>query len=59
MQGEKDLFIRRDELAAAWDVFTPVLHEMEEEALMPEQYEFGSSGPSASDPCVRVSEPMN
>jgi glucose-6-phosphate 1-dehydrogenase len=27
--GDKRLFIRNDELEAAWDLFTPVLHELE------------------------------
>lgn len=27
--GDKRLFIRADELEAAWNVFTPVLHEIE------------------------------
>ena len=48
MKGDRSLFIRRDELAAAWDVFTPVLHEMEEKKVVPEPYEFGSSGPAGA-----------
>lgn len=27
--GDKRLFIRSDELEAAWDLFTPLLHEIE------------------------------
>jgi glucose-6-phosphate 1-dehydrogenase len=27
--GDKRLFIRDDELEAAWELFTPVLHEIE------------------------------
>ncbi len=42
--GDKSLFIRDDELAAAWDIFTPVLHEIDERAVAPELYEFGSAG---------------
>lgn len=29
MVGDKRLFIRNDELEAAWELFTPVLHEIE------------------------------
>ena len=46
IRGDKSLFIRSDELAAAWDIFTPVLHDVERLALAPEPYDFGSSGPS-------------
>jgi len=48
MRGEKGLFIRRDELAAAWDIFTPVLHELDDSAQRPEPYPFGSRGPRAA-----------
>jgi len=47
MRGDKSLFIRSDELRAAWDVFTPVLHEIERRRLVPEPYPFGSRGPAA------------
>jgi len=43
--GDKSLFIRSDELAAAWDIFTPVLHEIEEKHVEPLPYPFGSDGP--------------
>jgi glucose-6-phosphate 1-dehydrogenase len=46
IRGDKSLFIRHDELAAAWDIFTPALHEMDERGVRPDQYEFGSSGPA-------------
>jgi len=46
IKGDKSLFIREDELAAAWDIFTPVLREMEIRKVRPELYEFGTKGPS-------------
>jgi len=49
LRGEKSLFIRSDELAAAWNVFTPVLHEIEERRISPHAYEFGGYGPEAAD----------
>jgi len=49
IRGEKSLFIRGDELAAAWDIFTPVLHELEQRRIKPEPYDFGSEGPAAAD----------
>ncbi len=48
MQGDKSLFIRADELVAAWDVFTPVLHDLESRRIKPRGYPFGSNGPDAA-----------
>lgn len=49
IRGEKSLFIRNDELAAAWDIFTPLLHTLERERVVPEPYEFGGGGPAAAE----------
>lgn len=38
-------FIRRDELEASWDVFTPVLHKIDARKVKPEPYEYGICGP--------------
>lgn len=46
--GEKSLFIRGDELAAAWDIFTPALHEIDRRGVQPEYYPFGSQGPAGA-----------
>lgn len=48
-QGDKSLFIRADELEAAWDIFTPALHALEARRAKPETYAFGSGGPEAAD----------
>jgi glucose-6-phosphate 1-dehydrogenase len=45
INGEKGLFIRDDELEAAWDIFTPVLHQIDNEKIKPFPYPFGSRGP--------------
>jgi len=45
VHGDKRLFIRSDELEAAWDLFTPVLHKIEELQAQPELYPYGSRGP--------------
>ncbi|KAI0525211.1 hypothetical protein KFK09_004603 [Dendrobium nobile] len=45
IEGERRLFIRSDELDAAWALFTPVLKELEEKHVFPELYPFGSRGP--------------
>ena len=53
IEGDRSLFIRADELDAAWDVFTPVLHQMETMRLVPEPYAYGSSGPEAGQALAR------
>ncbi|XP_051116427.1 glucose-6-phosphate 1-dehydrogenase, chloroplastic-like [Andrographis paniculata] len=45
IEGERRLFIRSDELDAAWALFTPVLKELEENKVVPEYYPYGSRGP--------------
>ena len=45
IHGEKSLFIREDELAASWDIFTPLLNEIEANDITPAAYVFGSTGP--------------
>uniref|UniRef100_A0A1J3G7H3 Glucose-6-phosphate 1-dehydrogenase n=1 Tax=Noccaea caerulescens TaxID=107243 RepID=A0A1J3G7H3_NOCCA len=45
IEGERRLFIRSDELDAAWALFTPLLKEIEEKKTSPESYPYGSRGP--------------
>ncbi len=45
INGDKRLFIRGDELEASWDIFTPLLYELEEKQILPERYPYGSRGP--------------
>ncbi|XP_031404348.1 glucose-6-phosphate 1-dehydrogenase 1, chloroplastic-like isoform X2 [Punica granatum] len=45
MRGERRLFIRSDELDAAWAVFTPLLKELEQKKTAPELYPYASEGP--------------
>ena len=47
--GDKRLFLRDDELDAAWEIFTPLLHELEAARAPPERYAYGSAGPAAAD----------
>lgn len=48
IHGDKRLFIRNDELEAAWDLFTPILKEMEQKQIAPELYPYNSRGPVGS-----------
>ncbi|CAL1381905.1 unnamed protein product [Linum trigynum] len=45
IEGERRLFIRSDELDAAWALFSPMLKELEEKRIVPELYPYGSRGP--------------
>ncbi|CAJ2663752.1 unnamed protein product [Trifolium pratense] len=45
IEGERRLFIRSDELDAAWALFTPLLKEIESKKIAPELYPYGSRGP--------------
>lgn len=45
IEGERRLFIRSDELDAAWAIFSPLLKEVEEKKIAPEMYPYGSRGP--------------
>lgn len=49
INGSSNLFVRVDELDAAWKVFSPVLHELEEKNIKPIPYVFGSRGPEEAD----------
>jgi glucose-6-phosphate 1-dehydrogenase len=45
LDGDNHLFMRSDELAAAWDVLTPIIHEIDQNGVVPELYEAGNEGP--------------
>lgn len=47
VRGDRSLFIRADELQAAWDIFTPVLHAADAGRVAVDPYAFGSTGPDA------------
>jgi glucose-6-phosphate 1-dehydrogenase len=45
IEGDRSLFIRADELEAAWDVFSPVLGMLEQQRIQPVPYRFGAARP--------------
>ncbi len=47
--GSQMHFVRTDELAEAWRIFTPLLHKIEKEKIKPIPYKYGSRGPKESD----------
>lgn len=47
--GSQMHFVRTDELAEAWRIFTPLLHRIEEGSAKPIPYRHGSRGPKEAD----------
>eukprot|EP01124_Arcella_intermedia_P034143 TRINITY_DN8410_c3_g1_i5.p1 TRINITY_DN8410_c3_g1~~TRINITY_DN8410_c3_g1_i5.p1 ORF type:complete len:523 (+),score=128.48 TRINITY_DN8410_c3_g1_i5:131-1699(+) len=51
--GDHNLFVRDDELVAAWRILTPVLHKIKIDKISPITYERGSEGPPEADAAAR------
>jgi glucose-6-phosphate 1-dehydrogenase len=47
--GSQMHFVRTDELAEAWRIFTPLLHKIEGEKIKPIPYLYGGRGPKEAD----------
>ncbi|XP_073994627.1 glucose-6-phosphate 1-dehydrogenase Zw isoform X1 [Rhodnius prolixus] len=52
--GSQMHFVRSDELAEAWRIFTPVLHEIESKRIKPIPYIYGSRGPIEGDNMAKL-----
>ncbi|KAF5836806.1 hypothetical protein DUNSADRAFT_5385 [Dunaliella salina] len=56
IRGDQQHFVRRDELRAAWAIFTPLLHAIDARQIKPPHpYPYGSRGPKEADMLVRDS----
>ncbi|KAJ3675451.1 hypothetical protein LUZ60_004493 [Juncus effusus] len=49
IRGDQQHFVRRDELKAAWEIFTPILHDIDDGKLKSVNYKPGSRGPDEAD----------
>ncbi|KAK9039591.1 hypothetical protein V6N11_014787 [Hibiscus sabdariffa] len=49
IRGDQQHFVRRDELKAAWEIFTPLLHRIDDGEMKPIPYQPGSRGPAEAD----------
>lgn len=49
IRGDQQHFVRRDELKAAWEIFTPLLHRIDDGKMKPLPYKPGSRGPAEAD----------
>ncbi|RUS29207.1 glucose-6-phosphate dehydrogenase [Jimgerdemannia flammicorona] len=45
LRGDHSNFVRDDELDVAWNIFTPLLHEIDSTVIKPVEYAYGSRGP--------------
>lgn len=52
INGDQQHFVRSDELSAAWKIFTPLLHRLDEKRDKPIPYVAGSRGPPQADELV-------
>lgn len=53
IKGYQAPFVRDDELIRSWEIFTPILHQLERENVMPLKYSMGSRGPEGADDWVK------
>ncbi|KAF7801552.1 glucose-6-phosphate 1-dehydrogenase, cytoplasmic isoform [Senna tora] len=53
IRGDQQHFVRRDELKASWEIFTPLLHRIENGELKPIPYKPGSRGPTEADELLK------
>jgi len=49
LRGRSAAFVRSDELIRSWEVFTPVLQQMENDKIKPYPYKQGGRGPAEAD----------
>ncbi|XP_057515678.1 glucose-6-phosphate 1-dehydrogenase 6, cytoplasmic-like [Amaranthus tricolor] len=49
VRGDQQHFVRRDELKAAWEIFTPLLHRIDDGHLKSIPYKPGTRGPAEAD----------
>lgn len=45
LDGDNHLFMRSDEVAAAWEILSPIVDEIDQHKVTPELYESGGRGP--------------
>jgi glucose-6-phosphate 1-dehydrogenase len=46
LRGSQGSFVRDDELRRSWEIFTPLLHAIDNSGIRPQPYNYGSEGPS-------------
>jgi len=54
MRGDQGSFVRDDELRRSWEIFTPLLHSIEDTGVRPQPYKQKSKGPEDLDKWMEV-----
>lgn len=49
LRGKQGSFVRDDELRFSWQIFTPLLHSIEDTNVRPLPYKYGSHGPESRE----------
>jgi glucose-6-phosphate 1-dehydrogenase len=49
IRGKQGSFVRDDELRCSWEIFTPLLHSIDNSNTRPLPYKFGSKGPESRE----------
>ncbi|KAF5099057.1 hypothetical protein D0Z03_001090 [Geotrichum reessii] len=54
LKGDHSNFVRDDELDVSWQLFTPLLHQIDDDkSIIPEKYPYGSRGPASMTKFLR------
>ncbi|XP_019185365.1 PREDICTED: glucose-6-phosphate 1-dehydrogenase, cytoplasmic isoform-like [Ipomoea nil] len=53
IRGDQQHFVRRDELKVAWEIFTPLLHRIDDGEFKSIAYKAGSRGPGEADDLLK------
>eukprot|EP01086_Lenisia_limosa_P009996 TRINITY_DN3380_c0_g1_i2.p1 TRINITY_DN3380_c0_g1~~TRINITY_DN3380_c0_g1_i2.p1 ORF type:complete len:527 (+),score=102.93 TRINITY_DN3380_c0_g1_i2:85-1665(+) len=53
IKGDQGNFVRSDELIESWKIFDDVLGRIDRGEVKPDEYEFGTRGPAASDELLK------
>jgi len=53
LKGRQAAFVRDDELRRSWEIFTPLLHQIEQNDVKPIIYKQGGRGPKEADDFIR------
>ncbi|KAL9650712.1 hypothetical protein ABK040_001766 [Willaertia magna] len=48
IQGDESNFLSSEELKYCWQIFDPILHELQDKVVQPDPYVFGTAGPTST-----------
>ena len=59
IRGKQGSFVRDDELRHSWEIFTPLLHAIDDTDVRPLSYKSGSKGPAKREDWMRLMAKVN